>query len=731
MADDQYSPLVSDQKVLNVIKYAARDFVTIADDLLRRLKIEYEDDYNDFATTSQGIMLRDLCAWAYAALTWYLDRTASDMYLETARTRAAVERLVSQIGYKMTPAAAGSTSVELTFPDGTPGPFDMKNRWRYLSKSGYQYESDAKFEQATALSAGETVSIDVRQGETRTLTYTADGSKNQIYRMSSIDEDRFLGADSVEIWVDGLLWEEKDFLEFQATNQNHYEVNYMSNPPFIRFGDGLAGNIPPAGAEVKIRFRIIDGEKGSVTSDSIQTSIDTLTIAGETVTFTVNNASPAKGRDPEKAESAKRWAPVSFAARGAAITQPDYQAFANSYVDPSYGAVAKAYAINPRERYDDLIFNDMVYDIDGILLEFNTSISTSEENLSTNSSDMSSILTALGKIYTALDTYREAMSGWAEGANSSADGALTNMEIAESRALTANEQSSVALTALASLKDAIQDGASTEEMSEYADSAIAAVTTAQIESDAARVAAGGAKDTIHDNVLSNTSHLVTYLQDSGVVDTQLDSMSTNVTSMGDVVDDILENVGLVSVAGQDVATDVSAKTDEMSDRIGELFSDDCLSNYVQVPILSFDLDGNYVAPPIGLRLSLNNRLNEIKEVTQVVEVVDGSSAIVRANIAVRVEILDGFVPAEVVSQIRSIIVGMLKRRDFNSPLYLDALYAVKDMVTGIDYINITITDSTPENYVDLKGNLVPPSNKVIAYGSLTITDPNGDPINMG
>lgn len=729
MTEDQYSPLVPDQKYLNEVKYSSRDFVSIADDLLRRLKVEYEEIYNDYATTSQGIMLRDLCAWAYAALTWYLDRTASDCFLATARTRAAVERLVEQIGYKMAPAAAGSTTLTLTFPNGTAGPFDMKDRWRYRSTSGFQYESYAKLVQPTALNPGDTVSVDVRQGETRTLTYTSDGTKNQTYRLASITEDRFLGANNIEAWVDGLLWEEKDFLEFNASNQNHYEVSYLANPPIVRFGDGLAGNVPPAGAEVKIRFLIIDGERGSVTSNSIQTSIDTLVVAGEAVAFTVNNTGPAKGRDPERAESAKRWAPVSFAARGAAITQQDYEAIANSFVDPAYGGVSKAYALNPRAPYDDIVFNELKSDIEDILSGFNANIAVLEAALDTNSDEMDELLLILTGVHTAIDTYRAQAASWAGSADSGARDAMTNVEIAEARSTIAEEQSGIALTAANSLKALIQAGGTdTDQMLLHADEIIYATTSASEEAQGARAAAGGAKSRLYNSVLPYTRDLMSYLQDGGEIEIQLDTMSTATSGMSTVVSDVQAGIASIEGEGEAAYNTCLVKLVEMQNRIGDLFSDDCLSNYVQVPILSNNLDGNYVAPSIGLRAALQAELDSIKEVTQVVEVVDGSPCLLGADIRVRLSVQEGAVPSEVVSQIRSVIVRLLKRRDFNSPLYLDSLYdsVSPTKIPGIGYVNIVITG--PMSDIDDEGNLVPDRNKVIVFGSLDIKDPDGNEI---
>jgi len=167
----------------------------------------------------------------------------------------------------------------------------------------------------------------------------------------------------------------------------------------------------------------------------------------------------------------------------------------------------------------------------------------------------------------------------------------------------------------------------------------------------------------------------------------------------------------------------------MHDRIGELFDADCMSNYVQVPILSLDVDGNYSAPSVGLMTGLQTYLTQIKEVTQHVEVIDGSSILVPAAIAILLEVnKDAYIEAEVVSDVVATVVGMLKGRDFNDPMYLSELYEnVMDTSDGIIRANVEITGpSLIPSVIDNEGNLVPAPNQVIVYGSLLITDKDGN-----
>lgn len=718
---DQYSPLVPDQTILNEVKFAARDFASMADDLLRRLKLEYGSVYNDYASTSQGIMLRDLVAWAYASLTWYLDRQASDTFLATARTRAAVERLVEQIAYKMRAAAASGGRLVLTFPNGSPAGFEMPERWRYPGPNGLQFESIAKVVVPAALSPGAQLNVDIRQGETRTVTYTSNGAKNQTYRLSAISVDRYLAKGEIEVWVDGLLWDEKDFLFFGLLlENNHYEVSYLANPPIIRFGDGQAGNVPPVGAEIKIRFVITDGANGNVKSNAIQDSLDRLVVGGEAVEFTVNNPERTSGgTEPEEAAEAKRWAPMSFAARGAAITRPDYEALSNSFSDVTYGAVAKAYAINPRSSYDDIVFNSFIADIRALLDVFNAEVSALEDNISTKETELTTLVADLSTALTSLDSYRETLYGWAADADAKMESARDQLVDAEARMSVVVDRSQTAMTETQALIDTINGGTIPPNIVDLLGSILVAGTAAHTEGQNAKASVQGASAAL-DLAASPMDNLVDGLVVDGTMDQLITAISAIATSISTVVGEISDYVEDIDGKGDTLATAIEGLLDDMRLRIGELFSDDCLSNYVQVPILATDLSGNYVAPSIGLRQALQAHLNEIKEVTQVVEVVDGSLSLVSADISIKLALVEAYSPSEVASQVRQTVIALLKGRDFNQPLYLSDLYdAVMESSPGIDYANITISPS------NVDGNLIAEANNVIVMGTLTITDQNG------
>lgn len=727
--NDIYEPLVPDAKSLNTVKYAARDFVSMADDLLRRLKIEYGEDYNDYANTSMGIALRDLVCWAYADLIWYLDRQASDTFLTTARTRSAIERLVEQIGYKMRPASASGTELTLTFPDGVSDPFIMNARWRYAGPDNIQFESISSITSSSTIPENGTMIVPVRQGMTRVSVYTSDGKKNQMYRMTSVDEDKFVAINSIEVWVDGAKWVEKDFLEFEKTN--HYEVSYLANPPIVRFGDGIAGNIPPVDSEVKIRYIVTDGKRGNVKAETIQSSIDVLIVGGQSISFTVNNPNRSSGgTDPEEADRARRWAPVSFAARESAITQPDYEGLSNSFSDPTYGAVAKSYAFCPRSVFSDSKTSTLLYNIANAMSSFVSFMVTTNSVINSNSELLINYMTLMNSYIDEITNLVEETNGFILDAESNMKSARSSVLDASSRSEVAYNKSISVESTINMLVNGLEDGSlSKEAIQSGLYSVLTSMSVIKNESQTSMSSSMSAMTLLDNTLISSINDAKQNLSETGLINSSLDGMRSVSNNSLDVSSIIVSNALDIKEHADTLNNDVTDNlygNDGIANRITELFSDDCLSNYVQVPILATDINGNYTSPSFGLRSALQNRLNRIKEVTQVVEVVDGSNILVPVNILVKLSIVDGFVLSEVKSRVHAVIANMLKGRDFNMPLYLSDIYHDVEDIVGVDHVNITLSASDTRLMKD--GNIITDPNQVIILGSLTFKDYAGKTI---
>lgn len=709
-------PLVQDRTPLNEVKFSGRDFQSIFDSIMRRLKVQYTDVYNDYAESDEGIMLVDLCANAAARVCWTLDRIASDCFLSTVRTPMPASWLARQLGYKMYAAAAAGADLTLTFTNGIPGICTMAAGWRFQGPNSIQYEliADHTF---GVQAPGFAVDVAVRQGQTRQLSYVGDNTQFQRYNLEYAGEGEYIAEGSVRCWVDGAEWSEENFLAYEATNQ--FEVDYHAVPPYVRFGDGKAGNVPADGADIKIEFVKIVGASGNVKADTITTSLDILTVLGSAVAFTVTNVLPARsGRNGEDVDHAKRVAPFAFAARGGAVTLTDYQAQANGYVDPLNGAVAKAYAMTPREAYDDIVFNNHEDTIRAYIAAFEAAVDVAVAAFVVDIAAINSGLTDIETACTTMDGLRTALLGNVtavlanllsakstilgnEGNYSTLGTAYTNFgtELANLLAWAVGALAPADYTTLTGYTTAMNEDVQT--MKSSADAMHSGDLTVKSAIESAEVQANAAQPVLVDT--------------TGALAVELIAQQSEIATLAAPIADITAQGTAMDAAATTLEANVDPILTAMQARVGELFDNSCRSNLVQVPILSVDTDGEYIAPPSGLMASLQVFLDTKKEVTQLVEVIDGSIGLLPTDISVSVKVDPAYVGDEVTSAIDATVRGLMRGRDYAAPLYISDVYRyVRSCSDGITYAFVLLNGSS--------ANIVPDPTQILVLGTLSIVE---------
>ena len=96
---------------------------------------------------------------------------------------------------------------------------------------------------------------------------------------------------------------------------------------YVRFGDGVAGRMPPPDVAFLARYRLGNGSAGNVGADSIVR----LAIPNASVTA-VRNPLPARGgADPHPMTQARLYAPQAFRRQERAVTPKDYQTMAERH----------------------------------------------------------------------------------------------------------------------------------------------------------------------------------------------------------------------------------------------------------------------------------------------------------------------------------------------------------------------------------------------------------------
>ena len=716
---------------LNRVKYGGFDFHTNVDDLRAQMQLEFASDFNDFAISSLGMMLLDIVAYGLDTLGFYLDRRASDLYLATARTRRSVARLTRQLGYKMRSATAASTDLKVNAALAYAFQVPIPKGHTFDGPNGVLFEAAEEVVIPTSSTA--IVTVPVYQGVTYTETFVSDGTANQVFELTRVTADTFVVNGYVKVVVDGAPFGEKEFLEYTATDQ--FEVGYNDDPPTIRFGDGIMGNVPVNGATISVTYIISRGKAGLVNQDTIQDA-SKLVVNFTNIELVVNNPDRTiGGDDPEALEHAKTFAPKVWKSRYRAITREDYEALAGSFTDPLFGRVAVAQALSARSAADDLELQNLINGIRSLADSALIPVATAAQNIN---DALDTILGKAGVISTALTDIGDA--NFTLRTNNVTDSIGQGRIIKDQAQEIEADAGDIGEDATAgdALVTTIGDGAASSELTD--------AHYAALKGYFSRISANKSSvDSAVTLILSSASTIITAQRDIGeqletVIGETVATVGTYLYTADQANQAILAEVGLSSPASgiyaevddieaavEDHSVAINALLDDIYDHVDALLSADCKANLVSVPILVRDADGFYAAPSLGLIRSLQTYLHDRKEVTQTVSVTSGESFLIPAILTIDIGVLQGFSQSVIETAVGAAVDALLRDRPFGQSLYKDNIHRKVSGVAGVDYVNVTIDGflapggGTSTTGIDSHGNLIIDDSKVITKGTVTIT----------
>lgn len=717
---------------LQKVKYGGLDFATAADDLKANLQVKFAAEYNDFAASALGIVLLDTVAYGIDTLGFYLDRRATDTFLSTARTRRAVARLTRQLGYKM--RAAVASSVDLTVSLKQAQVFNVP------IPQGFQFKGpdDLVFEvfETVTIPAGSTSEYRVAcyQGQTITENYVSDGTSNQVFELSHVSEGAFVTNGTAVVTVNGVPWDEKEMLEFTATNE--YEIGYNDDPPTLRFGDGTVGNIPLTGASIVIRYVISRGKSGITSRNTIKDVVSPLVVSFTTVDMNITNADGSiGGDDAETLDSARTFAPKVWKSRYVAVTKEDYEALSGSYADPLFGRVAVAQALSSRSAATDLALTNYLNGIRALVFapvsQVQADVAALEASFASLSSDLTDLNTSLTGIATKMNSIGDATSGSAasaiQGVQQNKNDAV-DIQVDLDNIDVAWQAGKVQVDAYGPTGTAQLNAGEVASINQYFD-------TIDGSSGAARVLASGIV-TNYAATVGYIRQIVTYGDDIGRdlttspsllydADQLRQSMETAVGDSTTPAGMYVQTADILAVV-VDVSVAVDAILGDIYDHVDALLAADCKANLVTVPILSRDAAGFYASPSTGLVKSLQSFLEERNEVTHSVSVVPGDDFLVPAVIDIEIGVLPDFSQTATEIAVKTVAENMLRDRSFGQSLYRSILIQACLAVEGVGWVNATISGSyvvpltTPPvlttTYLDASGNLILGDGKVLTRG---------------
>jgi hypothetical protein len=371
----------------SVIDYAATDFLSIRNSVIDYVKAVYPLDYENFSESDLGIMLVEVIAYMGSVFSLKADMLANENYIQTAKLRRNVKKLLSLVGVRMKGPIAAAANAKITWPwseDGDPwndgdSTMSIAPEGRVLTINSPEDGAQLTYTLYKVHPNGQ-VDLNNTNGNITLTGAEASGAASGVHSNCALLEGAYIVQDgsfkttelvktisltespviegSVNVLVEGDYSTSGNYKQvenlytgsgatdriFQLTTDDDFRAT-------IVFGGNDVGQAPSMGDTFKVTYRVGGGSRGNIKKEVINTTLVGTTIPGG-VTYTANLTNTSVGTggaNAETLEHAKRYAPLTFRRQDRLVTLPDFESFASTYTS-TYGSVGKATAVT-RQAY--------------------------------------------------------------------------------------------------------------------------------------------------------------------------------------------------------------------------------------------------------------------------------------------------------------------------------------------------------------------------------------------
>lgn len=329
------------------IDYTGRDYYSLREALIARIQNRIPEwtasDPADF-----GVALVEAFAYLGDVVSYYIDRTANESFIQTATQRNSILNIAQTFGY--VPAGYRQATVDVTFTNNSTEDITIP--------AGTVIEADIAIEDTVqpvyfttnvdatvpaildetpgidTVSASEGRSVVIVAENTNTygeLIGTSDGTPGMSFELGETP----VVDGSIEVYVqDGDIyskWTQVQHLTDYSPTDLVYSTFLDENDVVsVTFGDGVSGVIPTIYSEIRAKYIVGGGSVGNVNANTLTTLYyipglsegETSAIQGA-ITVT-NDASGLGGSNPESNDQIRIAAPAALRSGNRAVTLKDF-----------------------------------------------------------------------------------------------------------------------------------------------------------------------------------------------------------------------------------------------------------------------------------------------------------------------------------------------------------------------------------------------------------------------
>lgn len=316
------------------VGYLDRGYRTIKTALVNRVKTLLPE-MTDYSQSNIFMIILDYMAALTELLNYYVDVSARELYVYTAQHISSMIQLSRLIDYRIKARIPSTVrvTVQLLDQEGNPAgatqDIIFKGDNILLGSNGVPFRQMGdvvmrKGSNLVVLDLEQSVKSATNPDEYTNLGLIPEG-KNPTLPLPSNYADG-----SGTIYIDGEQWDLVETLGFSSPYDQVFVVEYVSEGLFVaKFGDGIRGAIPRAGAEAELSYNITQGINGNLDSGTITDFKGTPNVepSGALTNYTLNITNPnaaTGGSDRETIEDMREHLGCSLRTLDRAVTFKDF-----------------------------------------------------------------------------------------------------------------------------------------------------------------------------------------------------------------------------------------------------------------------------------------------------------------------------------------------------------------------------------------------------------------------
>lgn len=316
------------------VGYLDRGYRTIKTALVNRVKTLLPE-MTDYSQSNIFMIILDYMAALTELLNYYVDVSARELYVYTAQHISSMIQLSRLIDYRIKARIPPTVRVTVQLLDQEGNPAEatqdiiFKGDNLLLGSNGVPFRQMGdvvmrKGSNLVVLDLEQSVKSATNPDEYTNLGLIPEG-KNPTLPLPSNYADG-----SGTIYIDGEQWDLVETLGFSSPYDQVFVVEYVSEGLFVaKFGDGIRGAIPRAGAEAKLSYNITQGINGNLDSGTITDFKGTPNVepSGALTNYTLNITNPnaaTGGSDRETIEDMREHLGCSLRTLDRAVTFKDF-----------------------------------------------------------------------------------------------------------------------------------------------------------------------------------------------------------------------------------------------------------------------------------------------------------------------------------------------------------------------------------------------------------------------